>query len=641
MASLSCMGAINSHGQLGYFNTPSAFNNQESGFSASIYRGHPDRKILLTGSPFNWLDATLFYSDITNLPYPGYEEIQTYKDKGYSFKVTLKEKGRFPAIAMGANDIAGTGFYSSEYIVVSDYVNRLEYSVGLGWGDYANGIRFKNPLININEKFRNRSVNFLDKGGNFDFNNYLSGNDASLFGALKYDFSKNLKLMLEYDPTLTPGRVKYKNPKTKFNFGIEYHRNLFSISAGLIRGNDFNIQFNYKRDFLSFGEKPSIKSKSKIKSYRALSNELKKNDIGLKSISKLEDRTIVDIRHTKYLNQYEVNEYVVEATKLINKKEILQINQSVLGMTMLSASFKASENKNIRNEVYAPVINKKLEQTLYRNNDKFPIINNKIKPVLKNFIAAREGFVFTGLMLENSLEVILAENLVILGNFKYSIKDDFDGLYIPPVDVYPAQVRSDTKDYYNNYKNGVTIGRLELDYFKAFDRKHFFRLSGGLFEDMFGGYGLDYLYHPEGSIISFGLEGYRVRKRSYEMRFSFKDFENDFLRASVNILEPVTNLNLNLSVGEYLAGDMGYTFEISRKFDNGVSYAVFFSRTDVSKELYGEGTFDKGIRLRIPLNIFNGNQLSSYEWHPLSKDPAALLIKAVELNDITERFRRY
>ena len=64
----------------------------------------------------------------------------------------------------------------------------------------------------------------------------------------------------------------------------------------------------------------------------------------------------------KYLNQYEVNEYVVEATKLINKKEILQINQSVLGMTMLSASFKASENKNIRNEVYAPVINKKLEQ---------------------------------------------------------------------------------------------------------------------------------------------------------------------------------------------------------------------------------------------------------------------------------------
>ena len=78
MASLSCMGAINSHGQLGYFNTPSAFNNQESGFIATIFRGHPDRKILLTGSPFNWLDATLFYADITNLPYPGYAAIHTY-----------------------------------------------------------------------------------------------------------------------------------------------------------------------------------------------------------------------------------------------------------------------------------------------------------------------------------------------------------------------------------------------------------------------------------------------------------------------------------------------------------------------------------------------------------------------------------
>ena len=38
---------------------------------------------------------------------------QDYKDKGFNFKLKIKEEGKLPAIAIGINDIAGTGFYSS------------------------------------------------------------------------------------------------------------------------------------------------------------------------------------------------------------------------------------------------------------------------------------------------------------------------------------------------------------------------------------------------------------------------------------------------------------------------------------------------------------------------------------------------
>ena len=52
-------------------------------------------------------------------PYgPGFE-YQDYKDKGFNLKVRIKQEGQLPAIAIGLNDFAGTGYYSSEYIVTS------------------------------------------------------------------------------------------------------------------------------------------------------------------------------------------------------------------------------------------------------------------------------------------------------------------------------------------------------------------------------------------------------------------------------------------------------------------------------------------------------------------------------------------
>ena len=51
-----------------------------------------------------------------------------------NFKIRLKEEGLLPAIAVGLNDIGGTGLYSSEYIVGSYGINKLDMHFGLGWG---------------------------------------------------------------------------------------------------------------------------------------------------------------------------------------------------------------------------------------------------------------------------------------------------------------------------------------------------------------------------------------------------------------------------------------------------------------------------------------------------------------------------
>ena len=74
-----------------------------------------------------------------------------------------------------------------------------------------------------------------------------------------------------------------------------------------------------------------------------------------------------------------------------------------------------------------------------------------------------------------------------------------------------------------------------------------------------------------------------------------------------------------------------------------MQFAGFFTRTDVPKELFGEGSFDKGIKLKIPLNLFNRKKrsLSNFTWRPLTKDPGALVVKSIEMHDQVQRFRIY
>ena len=54
------------------------------------------------------------------------------KTKGLISNLELK-KGSLPAIAIGINDIAGTGYYSSEYIVASYGINKTDFHFGIGW----------------------------------------------------------------------------------------------------------------------------------------------------------------------------------------------------------------------------------------------------------------------------------------------------------------------------------------------------------------------------------------------------------------------------------------------------------------------------------------------------------------------------
>ena len=88
--------------------------------------------------------------------------------------------------------------------------------------------------------------------------------------------------------------------------------------------------------------------------------------------------------------------------------------------------------------------------TLIYERKKTKSFNTSTGIKFRPFLASREEFFKGAILIENDSEFILKDNLFFNTNLKYSIADNFDDLIYPPVNVFPAQVRSVIKDYLKN-----------------------------------------------------------------------------------------------------------------------------------------------------------------------------------------------
>ena len=83
-----------------------------------------------------------------------------------------------------------------------------------------------------------------------------------------------------------------------------------------------------------------------------------------------------------------------------------------------------------------------------------------------------------------------------------------------------------------------------------------------------------------------------------------------------------------------MAGDKGATLDLSRRFNSGFTLGIFATKTDLSAEEFGEGSFDKGFYIAIPTQIFYSDFRSgniTFGLHPLTKDGGAILNKHNQL----------
>ena len=654
----SDLSSPSNYGDTGLLEIPNARFMKEASLRFNFSSSYPNEFTTITASPFQLLEASYRYTEIKNKLYgpSSYSGNQSLKDKGFDLKMRLIGEGYYrPAVALGLRDIAGTGIFSSEYLVATKSLGNFDVTAGLGWGKLGSDDSIRNPLLSLSESFQIRTGS-IKEGGEFKYTDWFSGTTA-LFGGVEYHLRKyGLKLIAEYDSsrpdmsTISPVEVK-----SNFNLGLNYHlSNNLQLGLSFERGTNFRMSFSLKGNFLkdTISKPPpkniiALSKEQKKKSfknpdifYRSLNKSLRDEKIFIQSATLKDTEVSVAIASSRFRNIPRMAGRSAAIISALASEDVGRMNIHVMNGDLEIATLKINRNKFDAAKAFKGSPQEVLKVSLIDSNSNNPLISDSdfnpridfpefswtMSPALKHQIGGPEGFYLGQIFWKTDTTIKFRRNLSLYTSFGINLYDTFNDFKNPSQSNIP-HVRSDIQDYLSEGKNNLQ--RMKLEYMFSPFKDIYMRADLGLIEEMFGGFGGEILYRPIDNDYSLGLSIHRVKQRGYKQRFSFKEYETTTGHASLYYDFPM-GISSQLSFGRYLAGDKGATIDLSRRFTSGFVLGIFATKTELSEEEFGEGSFDKGFYFSIPTSLFYSDFRTgniSFGLHPLTKDGGAFLIQ--------------
>ncbi|MEI6798477.1 MAG: YjbH domain-containing protein, partial [Pseudomonadota bacterium] len=201
-------------------------------------------------------------------------------------------------------------------------------------------------------------------------------------------------------------------------------------------------------------------------------------------------------------------------------------------------------------------------------------------------------------------------------------------------------VRSDSILY--DTQANPDIETLTMAYFTGLAPDLYGRVTFGYLERGFAGVSAEMLYRPTGKPWALGLEANSVAQRNTDGLLGFSQYDYSVATGHVSgYVDLGRGYHAQVDMGRYLAGDVGATLSLTREFENGWSVGAFATKTDVSAEDFGEGSFDKGITLQIPLAWFYAKPTRSSTGvtiRPIGRDGGAKLVVADRLYSVLRSY---
>jgi hypothetical protein len=684
---------VNDFGGVGLIQTPTARFAPDGQLHFGGSRVYPYERYFVTVQATPWLEATLRYSSVDNRLYsdvPEFSGDQSYKDRGLDVKVKLLDEGRIrPALAIGARDFLGTGLFSSEYIVLNKSGGPFDTSFGIGWGNLGSRGHIKNPLRLISSSFDDRGQS-VDLGGTLN-NAYFKGRRIAFFGGISYETPiPGLTAKVEYDPNdyqseALGNRFDVDNP---INIGLDYRlRSWLHVGASFERGNRVGLKLVLTTNFNKRSRVPKIDPPAPplVRSV----DEAQTGGVSSPPMAALVQTPSAPLPSAEPL-QAAIGKALPDPGGDVDKSK-LAAALSLQGSALYAADFRSSSvtlyvaQSRYRNmatglgrisraafsvlpEAYAAVTIVFVENgvetmaaTVYRSElekaltpgrgstdelfartefseaplaldeanyqqDMKPGFFYSFRPGLRTTLGRPEQFILYQLFLRVNGTLELSRGLSATGSLGFNISDNFDQLRIPSDSVLP-RVRSDIKEYLREGRTSIPY--LQADYNFNIAPGLYGHVYGGLLEEMFGGVGGEVLYRPYDANWAIGAELTYAKQRDYDQWFSFRDYK--VLTGHVTGFYHFETLQVDALVkaGRYLAKDWGATFQLSRTFKSGISVGAFATFTDVSAREFGEGRFDKGLFLSVPLDILyirNVRSAIGVLWRPLIRDGGQMVV---------------
>lgn len=584
----------------------------------------------------------------------------------------LEEGGWWPAMAVGIRDIVGTGLYRGEYFVATRHFgNDSQFAVtaGIGFGRLGERNGFQNPF-GLGERPERD-----DLGGTINFGQFFRG-DAAFFGGVEYQASDRLRFQVEYSSDLysaeaSQGLIEIQSP---WNVGLTYDLGSFgTLGAYYLYGTTLGIS-------LSFSENPYrgapdrtayevprplearphnnepyatdwITVPSTPSQLRDQVEQLFVADGGLELVTLYvdPDRATIRVRNVRYGQESQALGRVLRilAQTMPASIEVFEVIFTVNGLDASQIQISRTELESLHPEVNPTQPTLAGVDVLPANPATAPVtmriwgtqrntLTYGIDPYIETFLFDPESPIRGAIGVEAFARYEFGQGFVGDGLIRIPLISNLSGSRI--VDGVqpggPFPVRSQLAFY--NQQSDIRLERLTLSHYGHIWGDFYSRVSVGYLERMFAGVSGEVLWQPVDSRIGVGLELSHVWRRDFDGGFGLQDYTTTTGHLSVYF--PLWgDFTGQVDFGRYLAGDYGGTLRVTREFENGWRVGAYATLTDVTFDEFGEGSFDKGIEITVPLSWFTGRASRNDQTaaiQPVQRDGGARLEVAGRLHDL-------
>lgn len=611
----------------------------------------------------NWNDAVLGT--------PLDDGYGSYNDRSFDVRVrVLNETDWLPSVTVGIQDLAGTGLNAAEYIAATKtFGDRLKVTAGLGWGRLGS-------YNSIGAPFGDRPPIELGQGGKPNFGTWFKG-PAAGFAGLEYRISDSLTFKAEYSSDVyevESGLRQTFDRRSPFNFGLEYQPNP-GMRVGLysLYGSEIGLSFQLILDPKSrrsvgilgpgpvaVGLRPSraadpdaydsgwvTQGDADTLLRKNLAKRLEADGIFIEDFAYSAGKVQVRIRNTTFDagaqavgRTARALSHVMPASVEVFEIVPVQRGMGVSKITIRRSDLEALEHAAnsgalLRDRVSIGPAETRLSGGSGPDDVLYPKFSWRVTPALRLSDPLRGD---VGLRFSGQYE--LRPGLLLSGSLYQRLGDNFDKITRPPEGSNLPPVRSDVGKY--NQEGSTVIERLTLAWYGHPAENLYARVTLGYLERMHAGLSGELLWKPVDSRLALGVEVNATTQRDRNGGFGFSDYDYSIVTGHVSAYYDFGNGFLGqLDVGRYLAGDVGATLSVDREFANGWRVGAFASLTSASPEEFGEGSFDKGIRLTVPLNWVLGTpnrQEVSMTLRPLQRDGGARVDVDGRLYDIVRDY---
>ncbi|QVL57823.1 MAG: YjbH domain-containing protein [Simkaniaceae bacterium] len=626
---------------------PSARMNKVGTAAVGFAYVPPYRNYAATIQALERLEFGINYTTYLGVPDPamGSMGFGDFTDRGANLKIALLQKSDgfpyFPEIAVGLEDFYGTKRFHAFYVVGTKEVLDWNLEATLGWG-------------------KGRIKGFFGGLGWTPFRNY------------KVPILNRVTLLGEWDATDYENHhfehPKGRKVKNRVNIGLTTSVfDLLQLSVSTIRGKKIaaSASLNYnigdtKGFFPKVDDPPYYRSPIDIepvgylRSEKELSHEMAfafaEQGLNLYRLYITTDenkgRSLwMKMINNRYREERDVKrriESILSAMAPSNIDSIAVVVEAD-GIPSYEYRFRTVDLVRFRKgkvgdyelETLSPMREpsrppNSFEGTLLYHRSK-AIWTFNIRPRLLTYFGSATG------KFKYSAGIVAGPEGYLFDQFYYKIQGAYNAFSslsdVGDMDMLnPSQilnVRSDSIKYFQT--NTISLEEAYVQRGFYLKKGWYGRCAVGYFEPAYAGIAAEFLYYPIGSNWGIGVEAAGVLKRKYHgFGFTtkirkFNGFDPKFVhfigyQYFLDFYYEIKPLQLDfkVSLGKFLARDVGARFELGRYFSSGFRFSVWYSLTSAHDTVNGSRYRDKGVSFMIPFDFFLKKSSRTYIPYALS-----------------------